>query len=272
MRDRIDSWYEGIPPIGKLNSRDRIVIETFELTYHTALFYLYRPSTNNTTPSGQEWVAMTEAATNMIRLYRQFFLQQKLTIYWQAVENLSSAGAALMSAYAASPEVREHITSRSLESAIHMCSSVLWGMVERFPAFQGKRDAFDAAASVFLTDLGTGTPPDYRTEEPTIAGIYSTVGSDERFAAQGQAPSDSDASQDLPTGGRNRAVGHPAAGPSAQHSPAELHRSQLAPLEADGEFDLDAQSLFLAPSDFGDLSMIWEATADLGGSFTPTWI
>lgn len=272
MRDRINSWYGAIPPIEKLNSRDRIVIETFELTYHAALFYLYRPSTNNPTPSGPQWVAMTQAATNMIQLYRQFFLQQKLTIYWQAVENLSSAGAALMSGYATAHQVREYITSRSLESAIHMCSSVLWGMVERFPAFRGKRDAFDAAASIFLAGLSTGTPPSCRTEESPIPGdAYSMMSTNDWIAAENQAPSVSDASQNQ-LSGENRTAEPPAAGAPAQSSPAERRLSQFASLETDGEPDLDTESLFLAPSDFNDLTMIWEATADLSGTFTPTWI
>lgn len=250
MWDRINSWYGAIPAIEKLNSRDRIVIETFELTYHAALFYLYRPSTNNPTPSGPQWVAMTQAAINMIQLYRRFFLQQKLTIYWQAVENLSSAGAALMYGYATAPQVREYITSRSLESAIHMCSSVLWGMVERFPAFQGKRDAFDAAASIFLAGLSTGMPPSCRAEESLIPGdTYSIMSTKDWIAAENQAPSDSNTSQNQ-LSGENRAAEPPIAGAPAPGSPAERRLSQSASLETDGEPDLAAKSFFFGAVGF----------------------
>lgn len=157
MSERINRWYENIPVGETFNIRDKIVIETFELTYHTALFSLYLPSPNNPTPSGSQWVAMTQSAFKIIQLNRKFFLEKKLTIYWQAVELVSSAGTALMLGYATSPQLREYIGFRSFESTLHMCSSILWGMVERFPAFQGKRDAFDVAMSSVLEDLNTNT-------------------------------------------------------------------------------------------------------------------
>lgn len=96
---------------------------------------------------------MTRAAIKMIQLYTVFFRQKQLTIYWQSIENIFSAGTALMSAYAQFSEVQEIIDLRSLESLIHSCSSLLWGMVERFPSFQGKRDAFDTTASNVLEEL-----------------------------------------------------------------------------------------------------------------------
>ncbi|VUC21236.1 unnamed protein product [Clonostachys rosea] len=153
MRDRINMWLETTPRRDRLNARDRTVTETFELTYHAALVYLYCPSPNNPEPSGSQLVAMTQSAIRIIQLYRKFFLEKKLTIYWQAVNCLYSAGTALMYGYVTSAELREFIGFRSFESTLHACSSVLWGMVERFPTFQFKRDAFDVAVSAVLADL-----------------------------------------------------------------------------------------------------------------------
>ncbi|KAJ9155239.1 Positive regulator of purine utilization [Pleurostoma richardsiae] len=155
MQGRLEAWYKDSPLAENLSSLEKGVTETFEVNYHNAVFYLYRPCPNIPTPSSPQLVAMTQAATNMIRLYRQFFREHKLNIYWQAVENLYSAGTALMYAYGHSSKVRELLTFRSLESLVHTCSSALWGMVERFPAFKGRRDAFDLAASRILADLGT---------------------------------------------------------------------------------------------------------------------
>ncbi|KAJ3542738.1 hypothetical protein NM208_g3939 [Fusarium decemcellulare] len=133
MHRRIDEWLLNTPK-ENLSVAEKSVTDTFQLTYHTALFYLYRPSPNIPNSSDSQSVAM-------------------LTIYWHAVENLSSAGIALLYGYAQSAQVRHSIPFQSIESLAQTCSSVLWGMVEHFPAFQGKRDAFDIVASEVLADL-----------------------------------------------------------------------------------------------------------------------
>lgn len=155
MRKRMDTWYNSIPPSSNLDSFEKGVVETLEVTYNTAVFHLYRPSLNNPSPSGQQAVAMAQAAVSMIHLYQRFFRRHMLSIYWRSIENIFSAGTALMLAYIQFPEVRTVISSRSLESFIHTCSSLLWGMVERFPSFQGKRDAFDIAAAKVLEGFDT---------------------------------------------------------------------------------------------------------------------
>lgn len=156
MRDRIDEWFTTTPCSDTLCSVGKGLVQTLELTYHAALQYLFRPSLNIPSPSGPQLLAMSQSAIKMIHLYRRFFDERKITIYWQGVENLSSAGTSLMFGYVQSPEVREHVTFHTLETLVHTCSSVLWGMVERFPAFQNKRDAFDMVASEILADLRSG--------------------------------------------------------------------------------------------------------------------
>lgn len=155
MHQRIQSWYSDTPRAETLTHREYKNLENFEVTYHTALLYLYHPSLSIPTPSETGMLALTDAASNMIRLYRRFFTKHQLTIYWLAVENLFSAGTALLYGYVKSPAVQERITFRNLESLVHTCSSVLWGMVEHFPAFEGKRDAFDLVVSRTLADLGS---------------------------------------------------------------------------------------------------------------------
>ncbi|KAM5385686.1 hypothetical protein ACJZ2D_000885 [Fusarium nematophilum] len=156
MHGKIETWYRTTPQGSNFTSGEKEVIETFEVTYNTALFNLYRPSPNIPSPSGPQLLLMTQAATKMIRPYRQFFRQHTLTIYWQAVENASSAGLALLYGFIQAPEVRETMTLYTLNSLVHLCSSVLWGMVEHFPSLKGKRDAFDAASSQVLADLNEG--------------------------------------------------------------------------------------------------------------------
>ncbi|KAF4816979.1 Positive regulator of purine utilization [Colletotrichum siamense] len=225
MRDRIDEWLRNIPAGDSLNSLDKTVIETFELTHHTALFRLYRPSPNNPNPPGIQLLAATQSATKMIHLYREFFRRKRLTIYWQSVENVFSAGTTLLFAYTNSAEVREAISSQSFQSLVNTCSSVLWGMVEHFPAFQGKRDAFDTASSKVMMELSHGV----------TAGESGLIASS-----------------------------------SAIDADHEVQQTRLASLETidSNNFDMSSTSLL----DFDDLSMIWEATADLSGTFMPSWV
>lgn len=154
MHERITEWYNSRPVHGEMSRFDRGVLDTFEVTFQTAVFNLFRPSTNIPSPSGPQLVSMTNAAVKMIQLYRHFFCRRQLTIYWQAMENLYSAGTCLMFAYVHSFEVQECLSSLTFASLIRSCSSVLWGMAERFPPYLGKRDAFDKAASKVLADLG----------------------------------------------------------------------------------------------------------------------
>ncbi|UPK93727.1 hypothetical protein LCI18_004662 [Fusarium solani-melongenae] len=156
MHGKIETWYQTTPDGSNLTTEEKDVIETFEVTYNTALFSLYRPSPNIPSPSETQLLVMVQAATKMIHLYRRFFRQHKLTIYWQAVENVSSAGLALLFGHVQSSKVRESMPLGTLNSLVHLCSSLLWGMVERFPSARGKRDAFDAASSQVLADLNGG--------------------------------------------------------------------------------------------------------------------
>ncbi|EXJ83581.1 hypothetical protein A1O1_07204 [Capronia coronata CBS 617.96] len=155
MCHRLQSWYNDTPRPETLTHREHKNLENFEVTYYAALLYLYQPSLNIPTPSEQGLLALADAASNTIQLYRRFFTKHQLTIYWLAVETLFSAGTALMYAYVKSHSVQERITFRHLESLVRTCSSVLWGMVEHFPNFRGKRDAFDLVVSRTLADLSS---------------------------------------------------------------------------------------------------------------------
>ncbi|KAF0323185.1 fungal specific transcription factor domain-containing protein [Colletotrichum asianum] len=227
MRDRIDEWLRNIPAGDNLNSLDKTVVETFELTHHTALFRLYRPSPNNPNPSGTQLLAATQSATKMIHLYREFFRRKRLTIYWQSVENVFSAGTTLLFAYTNSAEVREAISSQSFQSLVNTCSSVLWGMVEHFPAFQGKRDAFDTASSRVMMELSH----EVSSGESGLVAPSSAIG-------------------------------------TAQ----EVQETQLALSGTIDSTNFDIQPSSTSLLDFDDLSMIWEATADLSGTFMPSWV
>lgn len=245
MHRRIQDWYEATPRHEGFRPREQRILENFELTFHRALFFLYHPSLNIPEPPEASIISMTDAAVKMIELYRQFFRDHRLTIYWQAVENLSSAGNALMFSYVSSPRVQERLSLRSLESLINTCSSVLWGMVEHFPDFKGKRDAFDLTASKVLADLqsiGTMQASARSNDE------YIDFAPDARYSP-------------LSSPSRIGLSDHPLGGLTAQH--------QTTNLEPDVSYTTPRMEFSL--SDFNDIAFDWEAFQNTNEYLLPTW-
>jgi hypothetical protein len=271
MHHRIQRWYDNIPRSSSQTEHEKRIIENFELIFHWALFYLYHPSLNIPSPSDSALVTITETATHMIQLYRRFFCEHRLTIYWQAVENLSSAGSALMFSYVNSPQVQERLTFRSLESLVHTCSSVLWGMVEHFPAFKGKRDAFDIMASEILADLSTNSAATDGTERLFMRDNTGTGDESGHQIDAGYASSVvRQPGQQLVSEADRANQAHFADSPSAAGERAENHHSQFS--STGGEFNVYVPEAPFSSSDFDNASFDWEAFGNINESFEPMWL
>ncbi|KAI1627966.1 fungal-specific transcription factor domain-containing protein [Exophiala viscosa] len=255
MHERIKSWYADTPSRQSLTHREERYIENLEVTYYAALFYLYRPSPNVPNPSKELLMALADATMNMIRLYRLFFTKKQLTIYWLAVDNLFSAGTALIYAYVNSTLVQERITLRNLESMMHTCSSVLWGMVEHFPNFGDKRDRFDALASKTLKDLGTAH------SEYAATGLSSTP----ILGPQGQQPPVFEAN------GADQAP-HPAYTITSADDQNLSQYAQLPPLMAGVEPGTNVAHMPFSFSDFDGISFNWETLENTIDFCTPSWL
>jgi len=254
MQSRIHAWYENTPQHENVSNRERRILDNFELTFHRALFFLHHPSPNIPEPPEESLWSMTDAAIKMIKLYRQFFRDHRLTIYWQAVENLSSAGTALMFGYVTSSRVREQLDLRALESLLNTCSSVLWGMVEHFPDFKGKRDAFDITASKILADL---TQSKERPKDPIEATVNFTTEMGNDLMHQ----SNIESSSELPT-----TTGSDLGGLTTQTQAGQL------PLPvAEFEPSTYTPQVDFSPSDFNDVSFDWEAFQNMNEFLVPTW-
>lgn len=269
MRERIYAWHDSIPRADGLTDHEQKVIGNFELTFHRALLYLYHPSLSIPSPSQPALLVIADAATNIIHLYRRLFVERTLTIYWQAVENLSSAGTALMSSYVNSRQVREQLTFRSLESLVRTCSSVLWGMVEHFPAFKGKRDAFDIVASKTLADLA----PNLSGEGGTEKLMQGSMGIGQRSSSREHVQS---LSSTLQQGQQQLSVAdRQAQPPFADASGFEGRTSYqytgfLPPATAGGPSAYNPDGPFLL-SDLDGMSFDSEALGTADGVFPPMW-
>lgn len=254
MQIRIQAWYKDAPRNENVTNRERRILENFELTFHRALFFLYHPSPNIPEPPEESLLSMTDAAIKMIKLYRQFFRDHRLTIYWQAVENLSSAGTALMFSYVASSRVREQLDLRSLESLVNTCSSVLWGMVEHFPDFKGKRDAFDITASKILADLAQG-------QEKGQTPMATTVDFTTDMGGSPLCTYDIEPPDDIPV-----TIASDAGGVTTRIPGHQFSFPMTAP-----EADTYAPQVDFSLSDFNDVSFDWEAFQNMDEFLVPTW-
>jgi hypothetical protein len=164
MHQRIQRWYDEIPRLSAPADYERKIIENFDLTYYRALLYLYQPHSRLMGNDEDAYLVVPDAVDHIVALYRKFFDEKRLTIYWQAIENLSAAGLALLHSYTRSLLVRERVPRRLLQTRIQMCSSLLWAMVEHFPSFRSKRDDFDETAGRILSTISVDTPDAYWPE------------------------------------------------------------------------------------------------------------
>lgn len=270
MHKRIQNWYNDTPRRESLTDRERRNLENFELTYHRALFYLYRPSRNIPSPPESSLLAVTDAATHMIRLYPRFFREHRLTIYWQAVENLLSAGTALMYSYVDSAKVRERITFRDLQEMVHSCSSVLWGMVEHFPDFEGKRDAFDIVSSRILADLSDSASPKHvGGTAPGDPSMQDT----RRIEEQTDRPVDVEHTRPVTADERQpETINTPDRSyvPDVVATPSQPRDNMPPGGEAANLYDTHHEAFSF--TDFDDISFDWNALENINEFPTPAWL
>lgn len=85
---------------------------------------------------------LASCTQNSIEAYRSSFRGGKLRFYWRTVHNLFRAGAALIYCLKNWPTDCE-IDLESANKSLGTCSSILWGMVERYPAGSPCRDTFE---------------------------------------------------------------------------------------------------------------------------------
>ncbi|RFU34000.1 hypothetical protein B7463_g2335, partial [Scytalidium lignicola] len=266
MQQRIQQWYDEVRQENRRSEAgiDRIRLpEMRELTFRRALVLLYRPSPKIPVPSTQGMLELASSSAYVINLYRRFHLENKLFLFWQAIENLFEAGTALMYCYVNASLVRERFTLRLLESLIHSTSTVLWGLVERFPALKGKRDAFDVIASKTLADLGK------QNSQVDIADTSSTLNQLREHFKGSEPRNDMIENSTLLENGLDITPGinltangrllSPSTGKSVANSGGDTNRDhrqlQGNPLSPSIN---DNSGIYLYP-DFDELSMDWEA-------------
>ncbi|KAH6867460.1 fungal-specific transcription factor domain-containing protein, partial [Thelonectria olida] len=150
VQRRLLQWHSAVPPIQQ--STHLAPAEIFNGSLYNGLILLYYPSHHFPNPSNDDLGVLAQSATDAIDCYKRSFRAGELRFYWRTVHNLFRSGVAIV--YCAQTALIERIPGMNLEEAnasINSCSSLLWGMVERYPAGQAYRDIFESLAKSVLS-------------------------------------------------------------------------------------------------------------------------
>ena len=146
MRDRVLEWKAQVPTLD--GSAPFAASELFDGFMLNSMVLLYFPPNREPQLSDADLDFLAESASRNVELYRTTFREGKLRYYWRTMQRLFRAGSALVYCIT---RVRAGLGPGScslsltqLTAAVNMCSSVLWGMVERHHAGRAYRDQFDA--------------------------------------------------------------------------------------------------------------------------------
>ncbi|KAM5378833.1 hypothetical protein ACJZ2D_004306 [Fusarium nematophilum] len=155
MRDRLVNWHSAVPPLdisSKLAPRN-----FFDGALYMTLVYLFSPSRHFPSLSECDLRDLATYASWSIELYRAGFKEGKLRFYWRTIPNLFRSGAALIHCIKNLALQGAAFDANELEKKVAMCSTVLWGMAERYPPGASYRDRFDElSASVSDVSVSAG--------------------------------------------------------------------------------------------------------------------
>ncbi|KAI0025909.1 fungal-specific transcription factor domain-containing protein [Xylariomycetidae sp. FL0641] len=181
MRQRLLDWMSKAPPPdreSKLTPTD-----LYEGFLQNSFIQLYFPSPHLPTMTDEELLFLAQSACRVIEIYKSAFREGTLRFYWRTVKNLFQAGVALVHCVKTpTPRLSPGIPLAEVKQAINTCSTVLWGMVERYHAGKTYRDTFEALSSPILKmdDTPMPTPHMHMPVEPRdLSGVFMAPYEDE---------------------------------------------------------------------------------------------
>ncbi|KAH7385160.1 fungal-specific transcription factor domain-containing protein [Phaeosphaeria sp. MPI-PUGE-AT-0046c] len=140
MRDNLYNWRNTLP--FHQNPTQLAPIEMFDGCLYNSLIQIYSPSRHLPQMTGEHTVFLAGCAQKSIEAYRTCFRDGKLRFYWRTIHNLFRAGISLIYCVRNWP-LEEIMDLDSIHVSLNSCSSILWGMVERYPAGRACRDMFE---------------------------------------------------------------------------------------------------------------------------------
>jgi hypothetical protein len=167
MRKRLYEWRATLPP--HQTKSQLAPLEIFDGCLHNSLLQLYSPSRHLPRLASDDCLFLASCAQRSIEAYRSSFRDGKLRFYWRTIHNLFRSGVALIHCLKNWPQERA-IDLDSIHMSLNSCSSILWGMVERYPAGRPCRDIFET-----LHDSTRGWNPHQLSVMQTQPGASDAV-------------------------------------------------------------------------------------------------
>nr|CEG02498.1 unnamed protein product [Fusarium pseudograminearum CS3427] len=162
MKDRLVEWHATVPPV---DTRSKLAPQNFfDGALYMTLVSLFSPSRHFPDLSEPELRDLARYASTSIELYREGFKEGKLRFYWRTTPNLFQSGAALVHCIKSLTLQGSVFEIDALKRSVSVCSTVLWGMAERYSPGTVYRDRFDelsASMSDVATDLSFEIPDDF---------------------------------------------------------------------------------------------------------------
>lgn len=125
--------------------------DIFSAILHIDLVLLYYPSASFPDPSQNDILIIAQSASECISNYRRAFRDGRLRFFWRTTHNLFRSGVAM--AYCVHLNSIQHYPDLSqvdMITSVNTCMSILWAMVERYPAGSVYRDAYESLSSSVL--------------------------------------------------------------------------------------------------------------------------
>lgn len=153
IHNRLVQWRTSVPTFALDHSSQFAPPEIFDGHFANTVTLLYYPSSLLPVSSDRDLGILAEHASDSIVAYRTAFRSGRLRFYWRTVHNLFRSGMAIVYCIReASERAGLDFGPRDLKSLLHSCSSIIWGMVERYPPGKAYRDVFDTVVAATLSN------------------------------------------------------------------------------------------------------------------------
>ncbi|EXM05318.1 fungal-specific transcription factor domain-containing protein [Fusarium oxysporum II5] len=161
MKNRLMDWHANVPPV---DATSKLAPQNFfDGALYMTLVSLFSPSRHFPHLSEEELRDLAQYASTSIELYKEGFKEGKLRFYWRTTPNLFQSGAALIHCIKSLTLQGAVFDVNALKSRVSVCSTVLWGMAERYPPGASYRDRFDEMSAT-IDEMASELPMDISSE------------------------------------------------------------------------------------------------------------
>jgi hypothetical protein len=170
MQQRLLDWANAAPVGFPRQSTQLAPLGIFSGILNLALVHLYYPSPSFPSPTIHELAILAKSAGNAIRIYKETFRDGQLRFFWRTTHNLFRCGVAMAYCiHVQSTQCFPELSRPEMVASVNTCQSVLWAMVERYPAGKLYRDAFESLASSVLNPASSGS------SGPAVADVVAAA-------------------------------------------------------------------------------------------------